>query len=213
VSIVGQEEKHAITLVVGISAAGDLLPFQVIYMGKTTRSLPSAAHRADAEGFGIKFEFSGTDTYWSTFELMCKYVESILSPYWMCQKELAKVPQDQECVLQLDVWTVHHSISFHTWLNKNYHWIKYRYVPAGTTGVAQPCDVGILRALKQVIRRCQNADVVDETLQSLCTGIDPTSIRIDTSIGTLWDRSAGWLCNAYCMLNRPEVVKKVRFFA
>jgi hypothetical protein len=47
---------------------------------------------------GIKFEFSGTDTYLLTFELMCKYVEMILSPYWMHQKVLAKVPQDQECV-------------------------------------------------------------------------------------------------------------------
>jgi hypothetical protein len=210
VAVVGQEEKRAFTLVVGISAAGDLLPFQVIYTGKTARSLPTLARRNEAEGLGIKFEFSGTDTYWSTFELMCKYISTILVPYWMHQKELADVPLDQECVLQLDVWSVHKSIAFRTWLNKNYHWIKYRYVPANMTGVAQPCDVGMQRPIKQVIRRCRNSDVIEETLASLRTGADPTTIRVDTTVGTLRDRSAGWILAAYQVLNRPEIVKKVR---
>ncbi|KIK77739.1 hypothetical protein PAXRUDRAFT_165845 [Paxillus rubicundulus Ve08.2h10] len=35
VAIVRQEEKWVFTLVVGISAAGDLLPFQAIYQGKS----------------------------------------------------------------------------------------------------------------------------------------------------------------------------------
>ncbi|KIK96282.1 hypothetical protein PAXRUDRAFT_138820, partial [Paxillus rubicundulus Ve08.2h10] len=33
VAIIGQEEKHACTLLVGISAARDLLPWQVVYDG------------------------------------------------------------------------------------------------------------------------------------------------------------------------------------
>jgi hypothetical protein len=55
VSIVGQEEKHTFTLVVGISAVGDLLAFQVIYGGKTQQSVPSncAARCAEADMLGI----------------------------------------------------------------------------------------------------------------------------------------------------------------
>jgi DDE superfamily endonuclease len=213
VSIVGQEEKRAFTLVVGISAAGHLLPFQAIYGGKTQRSVPSnrAARRAEADALGIKLEFSNTDTYWSTFDLMCKYVDTILVPYWMRQKEIAKVSPDQECVLQLDVWVVHRSIAFRTWLDKNWPWIKYRFVPAGTTGVAQPCDVGIQRPLKQIIRRCQNADIVEETLVSLRAGVLPLDVRIDTSVVTLRDRSVGWLVTAYDELNHPDIIKKVMF--
>jgi hypothetical protein len=84
VSAVGEEEKRAFTLVVGISASGDLLPFQAIYGGKTSRSLPSryATKREEAEALGFKLEFSGTDTYWSTFELMCKYVVRLQMQIW-----------------------------------------------------------------------------------------------------------------------------------
>ncbi|KAH7905739.1 hypothetical protein BJ138DRAFT_964080, partial [Hygrophoropsis aurantiaca] len=135
VAIIGQEEKRAFTLVVGISAAGDLLPFQAIYCGKTKRSLPSAnaAGYDEAMQLGFKFEYSNTDTYWSTFELMCKYVTDTLVPFWLEKKQLVGAPLDQECVLQLDVWIVHRSVAFRTWLDANYPWIKYRFVPAGTT--------------------------------------------------------------------------------
>ncbi|KII82827.1 hypothetical protein PLICRDRAFT_70158, partial [Plicaturopsis crispa FD-325 SS-3] len=34
IAVVGQEEKRAFTLVVGVSGSGDLLPFQAIYAGK-----------------------------------------------------------------------------------------------------------------------------------------------------------------------------------
>ncbi|KAG2362624.1 hypothetical protein BDR07DRAFT_1284293 [Suillus spraguei] len=41
VAVIGQEEKRAFTVVVGISASGDALPFQIIYCGKTAHSLPT----------------------------------------------------------------------------------------------------------------------------------------------------------------------------
>ncbi|KIK82151.1 hypothetical protein PAXRUDRAFT_154433 [Paxillus rubicundulus Ve08.2h10] len=152
VAVIGQEEKCAFSLVVGISAAGDLLPFQVIYQGKSKRSLPSTKApeynftvfcHDKAINIGLKFEYSNTDTYWSTYELMCSYVNTILIPYWTKEKLAFNAPTDQECLLQLDCWTIHSSVAFCTWLDKTWPWIKYRYVPAGTTGVAQPCDFGI----------------------------------------------------------------------
>ena len=44
VALVGMDEKRAFTLVVGVSADGTLLPFQTIFVGKTTTSLPSVQH-------------------------------------------------------------------------------------------------------------------------------------------------------------------------
>ena len=79
---------------------------------------------------------------------------------------------------------MHCSIAFCTWLNEKFPWIKYHYVPAGITGVSQPCDVEMQQSLKQIIHHTQNADVVEETLASLHSGTDPTSIWIDTSIAT-----------------------------
>lgn len=36
VSVLGVEEKRAFTLIVGVSTSGELLPFQVIWQGKTS---------------------------------------------------------------------------------------------------------------------------------------------------------------------------------
>jgi len=211
IAIVGKEEKRAYTLVVGVSASGDLLPFQAIYQGKTNRSLPRtvAPSYNEAVAIGIKLEFSGTDTYWSTFDLMCAYVTTILVPYWIRQKEQVGAPSDQDCLLLLDVWSVHRSVAFRTWLDKSYPWINYCFVPGGCTGVAQPCDVGIQRPLKHAVRQCQHADVVDETLALLEAGTSPADLRLDTTIGTVRDRSVRWMVKAYDAINKPSVVKKV----
>jgi hypothetical protein len=109
VAVVGQEEKCAFTLVVGISTSGDLLPFQAIYGGKSPCSLPSKKlpplHN-EATSLGIHLELSNTDTYWSRFNLMCKYVNTILVLYWLHQKEIIGADPDDECILQWDVWSV-----------------------------------------------------------------------------------------------------------
>ena len=212
VAVVGKDEKRAFTLLIGISDSGDALPFQAIFQGTTQRSCPSrkSALYDVAMNLGFKFEFSNTDTYWSTFDLMCKYVCDILVPYFTEQKKRARASDDQECILQLDVWAVHRSVTFRTWLDQNYPWIIYLFVPGGCTGIAQPCDVGIQRPLKLSIKHSQHADVVDETLGYLKDGTDPAELQIDTRIGTLRDRTVGWMVRAYHTINKPELVRKVR---
>jgi hypothetical protein len=214
VAVVGKEEKRAFTTLIGITGIGDLLGFQSIYSGKTSRSLPqrSSLLYEEALSLGIMFEFSKTDTYWSTLELMCKYVTEILVPYWTKQKELVGAPPDQECILLLDVWTVHWSIAFRTWLDRTFPWIHYIFVPAGCTGVAQPCDVGIQCSFKHVIKQCQHTDVVDETLALLQAGTAPVDLRLNTTIGTVRDRSVAWLVKAHKAINRPFIAKKASHF-
>lgn len=48
VAVVGSEEKRTFTLLLGITASGDL-PFQVIYKGKSPQSLPSLTSAGFAE--------------------------------------------------------------------------------------------------------------------------------------------------------------------
>jgi hypothetical protein len=103
----GKEEKRAITVVMAISDAGDVSPPQIIFKGKTKASLPSSTSPFWAEATNI----GDTDTYWSIFDLMCKLIVDILIPYFTAQKLRYDVP---ECVLQVDVWTVHRQIAFRT---------------------------------------------------------------------------------------------------
>jgi hypothetical protein len=162
-SPLGQDEKQAFTTVVGISAASNALLFQIIYSGKTKHSLPTmtSAQHQEAQQLRFQFCYSNTDTYWSTFDLMCSYVSDILVPYWMHQKEFLGAPPDQECLLQLDIWSVHRSIAFQTWLNETYPWIKYCFIPGNCTGIAQPCDVGVQHPFKLVVKCSQHTDIVN----------------------------------------------------
>lgn len=81
------------------------------------------------------------------------------------------------------------------------------YVPGNCTGVWQPLDVGIQRVLKQSMGRSAHKDIVDETMAYLDSGI--TTFKLDTTLGTLCNRSVAWLLNAYHDINNKELITKV----
>ncbi|RDX45145.1 hypothetical protein OH76DRAFT_1330854, partial [Lentinus brumalis] len=135
VSVVGTDEKRAFTVMVGVSASGEMLPLQVIYGGSDpNRSLPSRKARgmAEAKELGFVFEVSGTRTYWSTLETMQSYVEKILVPYFNKHKKRLKC-EWQKCIWNIDCWSVHHSEEFRMWMKATYAWIIVIFVPGGCT--------------------------------------------------------------------------------
>lgn len=211
VPVLGLEEKRAFTLVVAVSAAGDLLPFQAIFQGKTTQSVPrsNAPYREEADQLGFHFEYSGTQTYWSNMKTMKAWVTTILIPYWY--KKMAEFNLlSQECLLQLDVWKVHRSKEFRGWMEDNYPWIILEFVPGGCTGLWQPCDVGIQRPLKLGIKHYQQSDVIKEILLQFQQGFSPQGINFDLTVGCLRDRAVGWLVSAYHEINKPDIILQVR---
>jgi hypothetical protein len=155
VGMVGMDEKRAFTLVVAVAANGTLLPFQAVFLGKTSTSLPSARdsqNYTDAIQASFKFECSGNGTYWSNQRTMCAYINDIIAPYFDKKKAELSLPPSQKSLLQLDVWSVHRSKEFREWMRTHHPTIILDYVPGGCTGVLQPCDVGIQRPLKLSIK-------------------------------------------------------------
>jgi len=209
VAVVGTEEKRAFTLLVSVVGNGSLLPFQAIYQGLTKRSLPNetlpAYKTATSEG-NIKFEYSGTSTYWSNQTTMQKFVDTILAPYFENTKKDLKRPPHQKSLWLIDVWSVHRSVEFREWMHANHPNIIICYVPGGCTGVHQPCDVGIQRLLKLSIRKSYHEDVVEEFVGQLEKGITP---NLDDRLGTLRNRSVRWMQNAFNAINDRELIKKV----
>ena len=62
--VVGKEDKRGLTAMVSSNAAGEMLPSQLIYQGKTERSLP--VNRAIAEADGHLF--CATESHWQIHE-------------------------------------------------------------------------------------------------------------------------------------------------
>ncbi|KAI0071325.1 hypothetical protein K474DRAFT_1607106 [Panus rudis PR-1116 ss-1] len=214
VSLIGGDEKRAFTVMVSVSNSGDLLPFQVIYMGKTTASMPSnmAPHYHDCINAGFRFEFSGTKTYWSNQKTMQDFVRHILVPYFEAKKQELGLPKSQKALWTIDVWSVHRSEEFREWMKAYYPWIILDYVPGGCTGVAQPCDVGIQQPFKHVVKQAYHEFIVRELTAQMTAnqGDEDLAAILDTRVGVLRDASVSWLWNAWTALNRPDLVKKVR---
>jgi hypothetical protein len=204
VSVVSAEDKRTTTIVVSVSSSGVLLPFQAVYEGKSSVSCPkkSANQHAKATVAGFRFEYSGNQTYWSTQETMRSLVDNIIAPYFSEQKQKLSLPETQKSIWQIDAWSVHRSQEFRDWMKKAHPNIILHYVPAGCTGVFQPCDVSIQHIMKHSLKRSYHRDVVNEILAQIED--DKPDITIDKTVGVLRDRTVPWLWDAYQTLNQSR---------
>jgi len=146
VAIAGSEEKRQITAVIGSSLAGDMLPLQLIFEGKTERSRPPHTPETLAAGFHI----TNSENHWSTLETMKEYVNFVLDPW------RRRHSSDSEMVLLLDAWSVHRSKEFRDWMDAQHKRIHLVFVPANCTSMLQVADVALNGPFKASIRNSFN---------------------------------------------------------
>ncbi|KAG1873911.1 hypothetical protein F4604DRAFT_1925487 [Suillus subluteus] len=71
-----------------------------------------------------------------------------------------------------------------------------------------PFDHSLTRPIKLAIKEFQHADIVNETLTQLSSGTVASDIHLDTTKGTLRDRSVRWFVEAYKAVNKTDLIKK-----
>lgn len=209
VATIGEDEKCAFTAVVSVACSGKMLPLQLIYQGSTMKSCPrpTAICYNECVSNGFHFECSKTDTYWSTQETMMSLVDNLIAPYFEAEKRSLGLPQSQKSIWQIDVWSVHRSEKFMSWMRKNHPLIILQFVPGGCTGILQPCDVGIQRDFKHALKRSYHEDIVKMMTHQIESGAE--DLVFDKRRGQLRDMSVKWVWDAYKSVNKPEVVNKV----
>jgi hypothetical protein len=114
VNIHGKDEKRAYTLVVSSSCAGDFLPFQHVWSGASTRSLPraSAPRMSEARAAGFHFAFANKDSsHYSTFETMKqvykrKFLVSSYLPQLYSMSRRSSCPTSAESLLKKGLMTM-----------------------------------------------------------------------------------------------------------
>jgi len=80
VEIIAKDDKRQITAVFGCSLAGDFLPIQLLYQGKTARSLPYFQFPED-------WHITSTSNHWANEETTRLYREKIILPYLHKKRE------------------------------------------------------------------------------------------------------------------------------
>ncbi|EKM55812.1 uncharacterized protein PHACADRAFT_58383, partial [Phanerochaete carnosa HHB-10118-sp] len=104
VDAAGKEEKRAYTLCVASTAAGDILPFQQVWSGKTKASLPKtiAPSMAEAKELGFHFTFANSakrTSHFSTKKTMKEWMIEVLELYISSVIKAQNLPRDQKAVL------------------------------------------------------------------------------------------------------------------
>jgi DDE superfamily endonuclease len=149
VHVIGAEDKRQITCVVSSSLDGDLLPLQLIFQGKTDACHPShtdASRRA-------RVHITHSPNHWSNQETMRQWIHEVLLPYADRKIVQHSLPRDSHIVLVLDVWSVHVSEEFRTFLRTYHPNIHLVFVPPNCTSKLQVADVILQRPFKCGIRR------------------------------------------------------------
>lgn len=149
VAVIGAEDKRQITACIASSLAGDLLPLQLIFQGKTSRSLPSLTMEAKAAHVHLTF----SDNHWSNQTTMQQYVEQIIIPHAERCIELYRLSSSANIILVLDVWAVHKSEEFRRFLRTTHPRVHLVFVPANCTSKLQVADVALQRPFKHGIAR------------------------------------------------------------
>jgi hypothetical protein len=171
VAIVGAEDKRQITVCVAASLRGELLPLQLIFQGKTARSLPASTAASTA----ARVDITCSDNHWSTQATMQRWITNVLLPHTERMIDMHKLDANAHILLQLDCWAVHKSAEFRSWLEKEHPRIHLVFVPANCTSKLQLADVALQRPFKSSIRQSFNswaaAAVAEQIQRGEITGI------------------------------------------
>ena len=92
VSRKGGNDKRGITVTLTETLSGQILPFQLIYTGKTSRSLPHVKFPA---GFCLSYN----EKHWSNEAETMALVNKIIYPYVTKVKEELGLPETQKALL------------------------------------------------------------------------------------------------------------------
>ncbi|EPS95422.1 hypothetical protein FOMPIDRAFT_1132449 [Fomitopsis schrenkii] len=202
VDVAAKDEKRAYTLCVATSADGDILPFQQIWSGQTSRSLPEreADGMNDALGHGFHFAFAASSkktSHFSTLKTMKEWMVHILKPYIEHKIQELNLPDDQKAILVIDCYPVHTSEDFRLYVWNEFPNIFLIFIPANCTGIFQPADIGLNRVIKHRLRQSALEFLVESHTAQISKGLTPEQVKITTSIKTLRDASVAPLVSIY----------------
>ena len=147
VAVLGAEDKRQITACIASSLHGDLLPLQLIFQGKTPRSLPPVT----PESLVAQVHLTFTDNHWSSQATMQQYISEVIMPHAERCITSHRLSADAQILLVLDVWAVHKSEEFRMFLRSKHPRIHLVFVPANCTSRLQVADVVLQRPFKHGI--------------------------------------------------------------
>ena len=143
VEVAGKDDKKQLTAVLGGSMAGEFLPPQLIYQGKTSRCLPSVEFPDD-------WHISYSINHWSNEGTMKEYVEHIPLPYINGKRKSLNLASNFPALVLFDNFKAQCTSGIFTLLDQNS--INVVLIPPNCTDHLQPLDISVNKAVKDHLR-------------------------------------------------------------
>ena len=153
--------------------AGDLLPLQLIYQGKTSACLPRIDFPAD-------WHVICTPNHWANEEKMKEYLELIVIPYLQRKLKEIKLTADQPALAIFDVFIAQQTEDILALLEE--HNIHVVSVPVNCTDRLQPIDLSVNKSVKEFMRSKFKEWYAAQVLKQLDEGanIAPVDLKFST---------------------------------
>lgn len=197
VPIAGATDKRMITATFAITLDGDFLPIQLIYKGKTTKSIPPVS-------FPPEFLVSANEKHYSNEKEALRMLEHIIIPYVERQRSLLDLEFNHPALLIMDVFKGQTTESVRDLLKENN--IILEKVPANLTYLFQPLDVqgGPNGYVKHYMKNKFMIWYADQVSRALDAGQDINQIEISMKLSVVKPLHAKWLIEMFNHMTSSE---------
>ena len=193
VLVKGSSDKRTITATFAISFNGTFLPMQLIYRGKTTKSLPLYK-------FPESFFLSVNKTHYSNELEPCKFVEEILVPYINKVRQQESLPIGQKTLVIMDVFTGQITTTVLDLYKENN--IEVVCVPANMRHIFQPLALTVNGYAKKFTRGNFNDWYSAQIMNQLDAGKPLHDIDVPLRLSLLKPLQAQWMVDLYNQITK-----------
>lgn len=199
VVVEGGTDKRMITMQLCGSAAGTLLPPQVIYEGKTSRCEPNKELTPE------HWDVTHTPSHWVSLETIKRFLSKIVSPYLKTTKTYYKLPADQHGLMIIDLYPgqIKEEVVAEV---KKYN-LELVFVPAKCTDKLQPMDQIVNSKLKTLMKNQYSDWYASCVLKFMKTGKKAEDFKVDSRLCCLKPLHMTWMKKSVGCITNYDVKK------
>jgi hypothetical protein len=218
VQIQGINDRRGNTATITISRSGNLLPLQLIWEGKTDRSIPKFNWPDNIINCfsGPSSKKNSTCTKWQNAKTIKEYSLQIIKPY-MTEMRTRLLAEAEAGGRQLE------KEKLRGLLILDHHWshecadfnlvmadieVDVLLLPKSATDLYSVLDVSLNRPFKSHLRQSFTQYCTEIIVGQLQAGIDPSNVKMDLRTSVIKPRCSAWIVAAYESLRKSDLIEK-----
>ena len=196
VPITNSDDKRQITAVLAASMAGEYLPPQLIYAGKTERCHPRISA---PDGWDIWHSHN----HWSNEETMKRYIEMIILPFITRKRQALELDDTHPALVIFDCFRGQTTVDITSLLEQ--HNIISVQIPANCTDKLQPMDISVNKPVKDMLKaRFQSWYASEVKKQLELVPVDQVNVDVSTTV--IKSISASWIVSSWQAIEKqPQI--------